>query len=280
MGCLCDREADIIELIRRGKLRKICIHDWCMFAVIEYRFLLPFKSICQDFSRLLPFAVFVALSRMLSYNVPSSSALGTLMFEFFHQFDITQWVVTVGYVGIVAIILLETGFFAGFFLPGDSLVFSTGLLASKGIFNIWILVPALIVAAIIGYTIGYWFGDKLGHWLMRQRESIFFKRQYIHRAHEFYKKHGGKALILGRLIPVVRTFAPIVAGMVHMNYRMYFFFNIIGALVWCGGITTLGYCIGSMIPDAGHYIFPIALVVIFISILPGVWHYFRDKCQA
>lgn len=199
------------------------------------------------------------------------------MFEFLHHFDVTAWVATLGYVGLSAIVLIEMGFFFGFFLPGDSLVFAAGLLASKGVFNIWILIPLFIVTAIVGYTVGYWFGDKLGHWLLKRKDSIWFKKKYIHQAHAFYEKHGGKALVIGRCVPVVRTFVPIVAGMGEMNYRSYFLYNLLGAVVWGGLITLIGYYVGATIPDAGHYILPAIFVIIFLSILPGIIHFIRDR---
>jgi len=199
------------------------------------------------------------------------------MFDVLFQFDITQWVSTLGYVGLFVIVLLEMGVFFGFFLPGDSLVFTAGLLAAKGVFNIWYLVPLLIITAIMGYVLGYWFGDKLGHWLMNRKESIFFKRRYIEQAHAFYEKHGGKALILGRLVPIVRTFVPIVAGMAQMSYREYLVFNITGAFIWGGGVTLLGFYIGGIMPGIGNYILPLVLLVIFISVLPGLWHLIRKR---
>ena len=199
------------------------------------------------------------------------------MFDFISHFDIVQWVSTLGYVGLLLIVLIETGFFFGFFLPGDSLVFAAGLLASKGIFNIWILVPSLVLTAIVGYTIGYWFGDKLGHWLLKRKDSFWFKRRYIEQAHDFYERHGGFALVVGRLVPVVRTFAPIVAGMASMQYRRYFLFNVMGAIIWGGLITLLGFYVGALIPDAGHYILPAVLLIVFISILPGVIHYLKSR---
>ncbi|MCB1826921.1 MAG: VTT domain-containing protein [Coxiellaceae bacterium] len=193
------------------------------------------------------------------------------------HFDITHWVATLGYAGLFFIVLLEMGFFFGFFLPGDSLVFAAGLLAAKGIFNIWILVPLLVLTAILGYTVGYWFGDKLGHWLLGRKDSFWFKKKYITQAHSFYEKHGGKALVIGRCVPVVRTFVPVVAGMAEMEYKTYFLFNVIGAVVWGGLITLFGYFVGAAIPDAGRYIVPVILVIIVLSILPGVVHYFKSK---
>lgn len=198
------------------------------------------------------------------------------MIEFINNFTSLQWLSAIGYVGILLIILLETGLFA-FFLPGDSLVFTAGLLASQGVFDIQILVPALIVTAIIGYVIGYWFGDKLGHWLMQRPDTFYFKRRYMEQAHEFYQRHGGKALILGRLVPIVRTFVPVVAGMVEMPYRLYSLFNVLGALVWCGGVTLLGYYIGAVLPEAGHYVLPAVIVIIILSIVPGIVHYWKRR---
>lgn len=199
------------------------------------------------------------------------------MLDFISHFNLNEWVSALGYAGLLIIVFVETGFFFGFFLPGDSLVFTAGILASKQIFNIWILVPSLVVIAILGYTFGYWFGDKLGAWLMRRKESFWFRKRYIQQAHAFYEKHGGKALVLGRLVPVVRTFAPIVAGMARMSYRSYFVYNVIGALLWGGIITLAGYYIGALIPTAGQYLLPIVLLIIFLSVLPGVVHFFKKR---
>jgi len=201
------------------------------------------------------------------------------MGDFFYHFDLVQWVTTIGYFGLFLIVLLETGFFFGFFLPGDSLMFTAGLLASKGIFNIWVLLPSLIMIAILGYTIGYWFGNRLGHWLLKRKDSVLFKKSFLDQAHAFYHRHGGKALIFGRLMPVVRTFVPIVAGMGAMRYRVYLKFNIIGALLWAGMITLVGYFIGSFLPNASHYIFPVVIMIVFVSVLPGLLHYLKNRVK-
>ena len=199
------------------------------------------------------------------------------MFDFFHHFDVTAWVATLGYVGLSVIILLEMGFFFGFFLPGDSLLFAAGLLASKGVFSLWILIPLLIVIAVIAYLIGYWFGDKLGHCLMKRKDSFYFKKKYMHQAHQFYEKHGGKALIIGRCVPIVRTFVPIVAGMVEMGHRRYFLYNVSGAVIWVGLFTLSGYYIGAAIPHVNDYILSMILLIIFLSILPGIIHFIRNR---
>lgn len=199
------------------------------------------------------------------------------MFDFFHHVDVVQLTRTAGYIGLTLIILCETGLFLGFFLPGDSLLFAAGLLASQGFFNILILVPLLIMAAIIGYAVAYWLGDKIGRWLLKRPDSIWFKRKYLTQAHEFYEKHGGKALILGRLVPIVRTFLPIVAGMAEMTHRRYTVFNIIGALVWCGGVTLAGYFLGGVIPNVDEYILPLILGIVVLSLLPPAIHLLRLK---
>src|SRR3990167_250120 len=151
--------------------------------------------------------------------------------------NITDLVSTIGYIGVFAIIFAETGLFIGFFLPGDSLLFAAGLLASQHIFHIGVMVPVVIIMAISGYFVAYWFGDKLGQWLLTREDSFFFKKHYLYQARDFYKKHGGKALILGRLMPILRTFVPIVAGMAKMRYRTYVIYNIVGGLIWAGGMT-------------------------------------------
>jgi len=191
--------------------------------------------------------------------------------------NITHWVSTIGYLGVFLVIFLETGVFMFFFLPGDSLVFAAGLLAAKGFFHLEYLIPGLITTATLGYMFGYWFGHKLGHWLLRRPESFFFKRRYLSDARRFCDRHGGKALLFARLVPIVRTFMPIVAGMAMMSYRTYFMFNVLGAIIWGGGVTLAGYFLGALIPDAANYIVYVIVAVIALSLLPGVWHYCRQQ---
>jgi membrane-associated protein len=193
------------------------------------------------------------------------------------HFNMSQWVSTIGYVGILFIIFAETGLFFGFFFPGDSLIFTAGLLAAKGMFKIEILVPALIVVAIAGYFTSYWIGSFLEHWFRRQKDSWWFKKRYLSDSHEFYNRHGGKSLILGRLLPIVRTFVPVVAGIAKMKFSRFIFFNIVGAIFWAGGITMLGYCLGNILPQSERLILPIVLLIIVLSILPGVWHVIKQR---
>ncbi len=197
--------------------------------------------------------------------------------EWLTHVDLATWVAHIGYVGVFVIIFLEMGVFFGFFLPGDSLILTCGILAAKGFFHIEYIIPVLFSAAVLGYIFGYWFGDKLGHWLVRQKDSWWFKHQHLQKAHDFYAKHGGKALIIGRLVPVVRTFVPITAGMGKMQYRRFLKFNLVGAFVWSVGITLLGYFLGALVPNISKIFLPLMLLVIFLSILPGIIEYWKGR---
>lgn len=191
-----------------------------------------------------------------------------------------EMVMTIGFVGVVTIVFAETGLFLGFFLPGDSLLFVAGLLASQKLMDISWLVSAVVSAAFLGYLVGYWFGAKLGGWLLSRPETWYFKRRYLDEAHAFYQKHGGKALLLSRLVPIIRTFVPIVAGMGKMPMRRYVPYNLLGALLWGGGVTLAGYFLGAKVPGVEHYLLPISLGIIVISVLPGAWHFVKSKRQS
>ena len=153
------------------------------------------------------------------------------------DFSLTTFVQAIGYPGLAAAVFLESGVFFGFFLPGASMLFTAGLLASQGFFNILILIPLLTLAAILGDNAGYWFGAKVGVRLFLRPDSRFFKHEHLEKARAFYDRHGGRAVFLGRFIPVIRTFAPIVAGVVLMRYRTFVLYNIAGALAWATGVT-------------------------------------------
>ena len=191
--------------------------------------------------------------------------------------DLNQCIISAGYAGVIAVIFIETGLFVGFFLPGDSLLFATGLLASQQVFQIEWILPALVLAAILGYTLAYYLGQKIGHWLMKRPDSWWFKKRHLQEAHVFYEKYGAKALVLGRLIPVVRTFLPVVAGMAEMPWRRYMKWNIWGGLIWVMGVTLAGYFLGRRIPHIEEYILPISLSIIVVSCLPALWHFWKKK---
>ncbi|MEK9171210.1 MAG: DedA family protein [Patescibacteria group bacterium] len=186
-------------------------------------------------------------------------------------------IASIGYLGIFGMTFAESGLFFGFFLPGDSLLFTAGLLASQKVFNIWILLPLITLGAIGGDSIGFWTGKKFGNWLLKQKESFFFQKKHLESTKRFYEKHGGKTLILARFIPAIRTFAPIVAGMADMHYGSFITYNIVGGLIWSFGMTLLGYFLGSIIPDVDKYLLPIIGIIIILSIIPAIIHFLKDK---
>lgn len=191
------------------------------------------------------------------------------------DFSIVELIQKVSYIGLFLIVFAESGMFFGFFLPGDSLLFTAGFLASQNLLSIWIVLPVVVLGAILGDSAGYWMGKNFRGWMMRQRESFFFRKDHVIKAQEFYDKHGGKTLILARFIPAVRTFVPIVAGMAQMEYKKFLSFNLIGGLAWGLGMTLVGYFLGSVIPGVDKYLLPIVGVIIFVSILPGIVHVWR-----
>lgn len=193
-----------------------------------------------------------------------------LFLNLFSTEGIINLVKTGGYLAILAIIFAESGLFFGFFLPGDSLIFTAGFLASQGFLNIWFLVPLLFIAAVLGDNVGYGFGKKVGPKIFSREDSIFFKKKYLDQAHDFYEKHGSKTIILARFIPVIRTFAPIVAGAGQMEYKTFFLFNIIGGALWTTILPVGGFYLGRIIPNPDRYLLPIIVFIIFLSILPGI----------
>lgn len=192
-----------------------------------------------------------------------------------------------GYLGLFLIVFAESGLFFGFFLPGDSLLLTAGLFAYKGLLNIWVLLPLLFVAAVLGDNVGYWFGRKTGPPLFNREESLFFKRKNLLAAKAFYEKHGGKTIVLARFMPFIRTFAPIVAGAVEMDYRRFMFFNLFGGLLWAIGVTLAGYFLGGLFEQMfgsadvlDRYFLIIVAVVIVLSVLPTGLHLWRDNREA
>ena len=192
-------------------------------------------------------------------------------------FDLESLIRTVGYLGLFAIIFAETGLLVGFLLPGDSLLFTAGFLASQDYLSIWLLVPICFVAAILGDAVGYAFGHRVGRNLFRRPESRLFNPRHLHRAETFFERHGGKAVILARFLPIVRTFVPIIAGVGAMRYPRFALFNLIGAVLWAIGLPLAGYFLGNAIPDVDRYLLPIILAIIFVSIAPTAIHVWRES---
>lgn len=191
--------------------------------------------------------------------------------------DLVKLITDVSYFGIFFILFAESGLFFGFFLPGDSLLFTAGFLASKGILNIWILLPLTFIAAVLGDNVGYWFGKKVGPKIFSREHSLFFNKHHVEKARSFYEKHGAKTIILARFVPAVRTFAPIVAGVGKMQYKTFFMFNIVGGFFWGIGVTLIGFFLGSLIPDVDKVLFPIIGVIILLSVSPGIIQFMKSS---
>ncbi len=189
----------------------------------------------------------------------------------------TDLIKAVGYIGIFAIIFAESGLFVGFFLPGDSLLFTAGFLASQGVLSLPVLVLVCFTAAVLGDNVGYTFGRRVGQRLFQREDSVLFHKKNVLRAQAFYDKHGSKTIVIARFIPVVRTFAPIVAGVGNMNYRTFFMFNLLGGALWAIGLNLAGYFLGNLIPDVDKYLLPIIILIILISVAPGALHILRDE---
>lgn len=194
----------------------------------------------------------------------------------FFGIDLTTFLQFAGYPGIFAVIFAESGLIVGFFLPGASLLFTAGLLSAAGIFNPYILIPLVTIAAILGDNVGYWFGNKIGIKLFTRPDSRFFHKEHLARTQHFYERHGAKAIILARFIPIIRTFAPIVAGIASMNYRTFIICNVIGALAWATGVTTAAYLLGSRFPFIGEYIEIVIMTIIVVTTIPLFWEMYRQ----
>jgi membrane-associated protein len=184
-----------------------------------------------------------------------------------------------GWIGVLAVIFAESGLMVGFFLPGDSLLFVAGTLVQNGIFdiNIFLFIVCLVIAAALGNNTGYLIGRKFGRRLFNKPNSRLFKQQYLREAESFYTKQGSKTIMLAMFIPIVRAFAPVVAGIAEMNYRTFALFNLIGATIWASSMVLLGYFAGHIIEKLGINIELTVLAIILISLLPAIIHVLGDK---
>lgn len=191
--------------------------------------------------------------------------------------DILTTAETIGYLGLAFIIFTETGLFFGFFLPGSSLIFSAGFLASQNLLHIWFLIPVLLAAAILGNLFGYITGRKFGTWLKTKSDTWYYKKKYLKKTEKFYKKHGRKTIFLARFIPIDRTFASIVAGIANMKFSQFTSYNIIGAAVWIVTVSLAGYYLGQSVPNIDQFLIPILLAIVFLSIIPLIWDWFQSK---
>lgn len=195
--------------------------------------------------------------------------------EFF-GISLPDLIATIGIIGVCFIVFAETGLFLGFFLPGDSLLFVAGFLASQDLFSLPVLLIAVFVSAILGNFVGYEFGHHIGDRLFSKEDSFFFKKRHAESARVFYEENGGKTILLARFMPIIRTFAPIIAGVAKMSRKHFFFFNVLGGFLWVFGLILAGYFLGSVI-DVDKYLLPIILGIVFVSFLPVIHRYIAER---
>jgi membrane-associated protein len=198
--------------------------------------------------------------------------------EFFSKLhNLDQLVAYAGLAGLTAIVFCETGLLVGFFLPGDSLLVTAGFVASQGGLDIVWLNICLMIAAIVGDSTGYLIGYHGGPKIFKKEDSFFFKKEYLERTHRFFEKHGGKTIILARFVPIVRTFAPTVAGVGRMNYRQFLSYNVIGGILWVFSMTSVGYFLGRAVPGIEKNIHIVVLAVVILSFLPIAFEWLKSR---
>ncbi|MBN2585516.1 VTT domain-containing protein [Patescibacteria group bacterium] len=197
--------------------------------------------------------------------------------DWFSGENLIELIKAVGYLGVFGIVFAESGLFIGFFLPGDSLLFTAGVLASQGYLNIGALLVIIFVGAVLGDNFGYAFGKTVGPKLFRRENSLLFHKKNLIRAQKFYDQYGPATIILARFIPVIRTFAPIVAGVGTMNYKIFVFYNIFGGLIWTLSLTLAGYYLVKIIPGIEDYIHWVVIGIIILSVIPAVWHLLKER---
>lgn len=191
--------------------------------------------------------------------------------------DVVSIIKIGGYLGLFLIVFAESGLFFGFFLPGDSLLFTAGFLSSQGYFSIVPLTILLFIAAVGGDAVGYLFGKKVGPKVFSRPQSFFFHPSHIDKTAKFFEKYGSKTILIARFVPIVRTFAPIMAGVGGMKYSTFAKFNMLGGFLWAVGLTVLGYVFGQNVPNADQYVLPIVAVIIVISFIPPIWEYLKER---
>ncbi|MBI2833897.1 MAG: VTT domain-containing protein [Acidobacteria bacterium] len=204
-----------------------------------------------------------------------------LVQDFFRTvYNVPELIRLGGLVGLIAVVFAETGLMIGFFLPGDSLLITAGIFAARGDFNIATLNLTLMAAAIAGDATGYWIGYRTGQALYNRPQTLLFRRDQLIKTHNFYERHGGKTIVIARFIPIVRTFAPVVAGIGTMTYRKFAAYNIFGGIGWVASLTLTGYFVGRAVPDIDRNIHVLIAVVIFLSVLPMIVSWLRARVAA
>lgn len=196
----------------------------------------------------------------------------------FHT-DLPTLIQSIGYLGVWAIIFAESGLLIGFFLPGDSLLFTAGFLASQDVLNVWLLVGGAAICSVLGDNVGYATGHRFGRRLFRRHDSWLFHKDNLVKAQRFFDRHGGKAILLARFMPIIRTFTPITAGIGNMRYPTFFTYNLIGGMLWTAGLTLLGFFLGNVIPNVDHYLLPIVALIVVVSVAPSAWHLWQERSR-
>ncbi|MFZ2072180.1 MAG: VTT domain-containing protein [Minisyncoccia bacterium] len=196
-----------------------------------------------------------------------------------HLFEIMPLIQTIGLVGIFLFVFTESGLFFGFFLPGDSLLFTAGILASMGNFNVVFLFIGSFIMAVLGDSVGYYFGRKIGHRIFSKPDSLFWNKKNLEKTAVFFEKHGNKTITLARFVPIVRTFAPIMAGVGKMKYKIFLFWNILGGFFWTGIMVFAGYFLGNSVKNIDKFILPIVIFIIFISVVPIALQFWRESIK-
>lgn len=203
------------------------------------------------------------------------------LLDFLQPENILNWLGPLALIGVIVIIFAECGLLIGFFLPGDSLLFITGLFIAQGFIDtpIWLAAALLAVAAVVGNATGYWIGYAAGPKLFNRPESKFFRKEYVDKTHHFFERYGPRAIVLARFVPIVRTFITAMAGVGRMNFRVYMVYSTIGGILWAAGVTWLGYLLGN-IQFVKDHIELILLAVVGLSVLPIVFEYIKHKREA
>lgn len=193
-----------------------------------------------------------------------------------HLISLIKEVGYYGYVILFLIIFFES-FPLTFYLPGDSLLFTTGFLASQGYFSMSILLPTLFVASILGYNFSYFMGERLRNFIINSNDRYWFKKKHLDYTQAFFEKYGDKTLIIGRFVPIVRSFSPTMAGAVKMPFKKFSFDSILGGAIWTIGVTSLGFYLGKSIPDIERHIHYVVILIIIVSLFPSIYEYIKSK---
>jgi membrane-associated protein len=193
--------------------------------------------------------------------------------------NLPELIKSLGYFGVWAILFAESGLLIGFFLPGDSLLFTAGFVASQNLLNIWVLIIGCFICAVVGDNVGYFTGSKFGRKLFQKEDSLLFKEKHLETTQKFYQKYGKKTIVLARFVPIVRTFAPIIAGLGTMKYKTFMSYNLIGGFIWTFGVTLLGFFLGKSLPpeQVDKYLLPIIALIVILSLIPSILHIVKEN---